>query len=374
LRSAQTGAVVAGLIVEPRFGWSGTGSIMSEVGWSAGPQFLDIPLVPGSGRQIPPWVLAGPVILRLQELLAALKPTYSIRQETRAAPRGRVLWPQYISNSLAKGTWGRLPCQFSDLGLEVRLRGYVRWAMEKLRLELNQVGRGDSTAAYLSQIASKVLMEVNDAPSRKPRSAELELSARSAIFSNEGIARGLQALGWIADERGLGGGQESDGLAWFLPLEVLWERYVESTIRREVAREGGDVSVGRLGQTVFPFQWKGAVSRSMTHLVPDMVVRSRKGVRIIDAKYKAHFADLDESSWFELTKSVRESHRADIHQILAYAGLYESKNITASLIYPLRKSTWENLKTRHRDVAVAELVAGGRQIRLELRGIPFGLT
>jgi len=52
LRSAQTGAVVAGLVVKPRFGWAGVGSVMSETGWVASPAFLDAPLVPGSARQV----------------------------------------------------------------------------------------------------------------------------------------------------------------------------------------------------------------------------------------------------------------------------------------------------------------------------------
>src|SRR5688572_27895126 len=69
LRSAQTGHVAAGLVVEPRFGWSGVGRVLTDTGWAASPQFLDGPLVPGSGREVPPWVLAGPVLIRLAELL-----------------------------------------------------------------------------------------------------------------------------------------------------------------------------------------------------------------------------------------------------------------------------------------------------------------
>ena len=83
LRSAQTRAVVAGLVVKPRFGWSGVGAIMSETGWAASPSFLDLPLVPGSARQVPPWVLAGPVLYRLQALLASVTPGYVARDEVR---------------------------------------------------------------------------------------------------------------------------------------------------------------------------------------------------------------------------------------------------------------------------------------------------
>jgi 5-methylcytosine-specific restriction endonuclease McrBC regulatory subunit McrC len=183
---------------------------------------------------------------------------------------------------------------------------------------------------------------------------------------------GLQALGWVADERGLGGGHEMDGLAWQLPLEQLWERYVESKIRDEVGREGGDIFLGRLGQTVFPLHWSSNTARSMTHLVPDIVVRRGRSVRIVDAKYKAHFADIDERMWMEISTDVREAHRADVHQVLAYASLYDAEEVTATLVYPLRFNTWEALRSRRRDAAFADLFHGSRRVRLELRGIPFG--
>jgi len=163
-----------------------------------------------------------------------------------------------------------------------------------------------------------------------------------------------------------------DGLAWHLPLEVLWERYVEARVRAEVGREGGELTVGRLGQTVFPLHWSTSSARSLTHLVPDIVVRRGRMVRIIDAKYKSHFADIDDQAWIKLSDEIRDAHRADIHQVLAYASLYEADDITASLVYPLRRNTWENLRERNRDCARAELFHGNRRIQLELIGLPFG--
>lgn len=115
LRSAQTGHVSAGLIVEPRFGWSGVGNVLSQTGWAAAPEFLEGPLVPGSGREVPPWVLAGPVIARIAELLGALKRGYHTREDSLRQPRGRILWDRYLTESLATGRWGSLPCRYPCL-------------------------------------------------------------------------------------------------------------------------------------------------------------------------------------------------------------------------------------------------------------------
>jgi len=88
LRSGTTGHVVAGYVVRPRFGWSGVGSILSETGWHSAPNILSMPLVPGSGREVPPWVLAGPVIARLRALLEQLKRGFDFKEATPQAPRG----------------------------------------------------------------------------------------------------------------------------------------------------------------------------------------------------------------------------------------------------------------------------------------------
>lgn len=372
LRSAQTGAVVAGLIVKPRFGWAGVGSVMSETGWAASPKFLELPLVPGSARQVPAWVLAGPVLWRLQALLSSMSPGYASREEVRQSPRGQVIWPRYISESLSRGSWQRIPCRFPDLTVDPIIRGNVRWAVDRIRSQLASADRGDPVCSMLVQLATRLVDLLTDARPIRPRSDQLERYARGRGLLDTVLKRGLQAPGWVADERGLGGGQEMDGLSWQLPLELLWERYVEAKVRDEVSREGGDISVGRLGQTVFPLHWSTNTARSISHLVPDIVVRRGKAVRVVDAKYKAHFAELDEQSWTRLTEDLREAHRADVHQVLAYASLYDAEDITATLIYPLRRPTWEALYGRGRDRAQAELFHGSRCVRLELRGLPFG--
>lgn len=372
LRSAQTGTVVAGLVVRPRFGWAGVGTVMSEIGWAASPRFLDLPLVPGSARQVPPWVLAGPVLLRLQALLAAITPGYEIRDEVRQAPRGRVLWPRYINECLNKGLWHRLPCRFPELAFDPLIRGNVRWAVERIRSELTRVGARESIAASLILLATKLLDQLTDVQAVRPRTDQLQRATLSRALADTVLKQGLQALGWVADERGLGGGQEMDGLSWQLPLEVLWERYVEAKVREEVQREGGELTLGRLGQTVFPLHWSTNTARSLTHLIPDIVVRKGRAIRVVDAKYKAHFAELDEQAWTKLTDDIREAHRADVHQILAYASLYEADDVTATLVYPLRESTWQALQSRRRDRARADLFHGSRRVRLELFGLPFG--
>ena len=63
---------------------------------------------------------------------------------------------------------------------------------------------------------------------------------------------------------------------------------------------------------------------------------------------------------------MRESHRADLHQALAYASLVDAKRVDTFLIYP---------QARDRDapqMAIAEIAAGELHVRVGLASIPFG--
>jgi hypothetical protein len=372
LRSSQSGRVAGGFLVQPRFGWAGVGRVLVSTGWAAAPEILDFPLVPGSGREVPPWVLAGPVLHRLTELLRRLRRAYRTDEQVLQKPRGHIVWNRYLSESFAHGRWAQLPCRFPDLGSDPLLRRMVRWAIERVRGELAAVGGTDYVARVLVAAADQLLDQLRDSVPLAPSRSQLDRLVSGERLVDASLRQGLEALGWIVDERGLGGGREMDGLAWAAPLDELWEHYVEASIRREASLRGGVVRVGRSRETVVPLEWTDPSHRSMGHLMPDVVVEYRDRVDVVDAKYKAHFAELDEQGWRAFTDDAREAHRADIHQVLAYASLFDAPEIRAVLVYPLRERTWRVLRDRNRDRSVAELFAGRRRVRLELRGLPFG--
>jgi len=374
LRSAQTGHVAGGFLVEPRFGWPGVGRVLVSTGWAAAPEILDFPLVPGSGREVPAWILAGPVLHRFDELLRTLRRGFRTEEEILQKPRGQIVWSRYLAESLTRGHWARLPCRFPDLGRDPLLRRMVRWGLERVRYDLAAAGGSDLVARLLVAVADKLLEQLSDVPPLVPSRSQLNRLTVADNAMAVSLRRGLEALAWIVEERGLGGGREMDGLAWAAPLNSLWERYVETVMRREASVQGGIVRVGRSRETLVPLDWSDPSHRSMGHLLPDIVVTYRARVDVVDAKYKAHLAELDEHGWRAFTEDTREAHRADVHQVLAYAALFEAPEVRAILIYPLRESTWRSLHARGRDVSVAELFSGRRRVRLELRGLPFGMA
>jgi len=376
LHSAVTGQVSGGVVVSPRFGWSGVGQVLTATGWGSGPEFLTLPLVPGSGREVPPWVLAGPVLRLLADLLANLRPGYRERNEVRSHPRGQIQWQTYLTHQLPTGRWHHLPCRFSELDTDSRLRQAVRWTLERLRGDLGVVGGTDPVALTLISQIARLLERVADVPARRPQRGELDRDIGGGALVSMALREGLRAMSWIVDERGLGGGRSSDGLAWILRLEQLWERYVEHLVRDEAARTGGRVRAGRLGETTVPLAWNNPSHRALGHLVPDFVVYRPDGIEIVDAKYKSHFADLDAVRWSALAEEAQASMRADIHQVLAYAATVTARTagerVTASLIYPVPHTLFALLKQQKRTLSLTVIPIGHRELNLQIVAVPFG--
>jgi hypothetical protein len=249
----------------------------------------------------------------------------------------------------------------------------VRWTLERLRSDLGASGGADPIALSLIAEILRVLEQFADVKARRPQRNELDSQTGSSPLNSSALREGLRAMGWIVDERGLGGGRTSDGLAWSLPLERLWERYVERTIRDEAARTVGIVRVGRLGETTIPLAWNDASHRSLGHLIPDFVVHRPGVVEIVDAKYKSHFAEIDANRWVALADEVQAAMRVDIHQILAYAATSgTADHVRATLIYPVRRELYAQLLQYQRTESQAQISVGSRQITLRMRAIAFG--
>lgn len=220
LVAPATRRVVAGVLVEPRFRWSGLGRVLSAVNFSVAPNLGSGPLVPGSGREIPAWLLAGPVIRRLEQLLVTRKPTFTPRREDRASPRGRIDWGTWSRRQVPAGRWTTLPCEFTDLGDDPDLMAAVRWTLMRLGDDLF-VMRDSIPARRLAERVRALLASVGDGHRRRP-------SSTVAPTFDPVVHEALEAMSWVADGRGLGGQHALDGLPWDLAVADVWEAWVRA--------------------------------------------------------------------------------------------------------------------------------------------------
>lgn len=348
--------VTAGVLIRPRFRWSALGEVLSGVGFAVAPSLGGGSLVPGSAREVPSWLIAGPVVRRLETLLARRRSTFIPRHEDRATPRGRVDWGEWARRHVPVGRWTSLPCEFSDLADDPDLMAAVRWTLVRL---------ADDLSPHVASVPGRLLTErvralqhdIGDGPVRRP-------SSTLASSLDGFVADALEAMGWVADERGLGGARALDGLAWDLEVADVWEAWVRHFAGALAPRLGlrppGHTEARR------PLRWEGGLT-SMASLAPDVGLVGDQRVVWIDAKYKAHLSLLARHGWRGTTALVREAHRADLHQALAYAALADVDRVDTVLLYPhLGQGDAEP------PTAVATVASGRRRVRLVLGAIPFG--
>ena len=348
--------VTAGVLVSPRFRWSALGEVLSGVAFSVAPTLGGGALVPGSAREVPSWLIAGPVVRRLETLVARRRSMFIARTETRATPRGRVDWGAWAQRQVPVGRWTSLPCEFSDLADDPDLMAAVRWTLARLVDDLSPHA-ASIPGRLLRERARALQHEIGEGPLRRP-------STTIAPAFDAFLADAFEAMGWVADERGLGGARALDGLAWDLEVADVWEAWVRgfaAVLAPQLGlRQPGFVESRR------PLRWEGGVA-SMGSLAPDVGLIGDHRVVWIDAKYKAHLSLLARHGWRGTTERVREAHRADLHQALAYAALVDVDRVDTVLLYP---------HLGHGDVApphaVATVASGRRRVRLVLGAIPFG--
>ena len=172
------------------------------------------------------------------------------------------------------------------------------------------------------------------------------------------LRRGLEAIEWTIDERGLAGLGDLQGLPWIMPMETFFEAWLETIGSFLVRKIGGNLKTGRRRETITPISWNPPFVGSQKYLLPDVIIEKENEIIILDAKYKEHWEEMNFNSWANLEEEIRERHREDLLQILAYSSVTDKKTITSCLIYPCKNTTWDSMISRERTFHKASLYAG----------------
>jgi 5-methylcytosine-specific restriction endonuclease McrBC regulatory subunit McrC len=189
-------------------------------------------------------------------------------------------------------------------------------------------------------------------------------------FRTEPFINGLQAIEWTIEERGLAGLSDREGIPWKMPMDQFFEAWVETVFRKVAQRTGGQIKVGRKRETTHPINWEPPYLGSQKSLVPDVWLEFDSATLIVDAKYKRHWEEL-QNPWSRVEEELREQHRNDLLQVLAYANLARTSKVIACLVYPCSPQNWASLRERGRLIHRAELTVGSRSLNLWLTALPM---
>lgn len=117
--------------------------------------------------------------------------------------------------------------------------------------------------------------------------------------------------------------------AWRIDGAELFERYVQHIFCEATQKTG--FGTGKVNPR-YPI--KGSIPKwGLSYLEPDLIIESKRGLFIVDAKYKSHMLNLTHSG-----ADLKESFRHDLHQLLAYSAIVSSQKELpingAMLVYP----------------------------------------
>ena len=150
---------------------------------------------------------------------------------------------------------------------------------------------------------------------------------------------GLQAIEWTAEERGLAGLSDLEGIPWTMPMNEFFEAFVETVLQLVARRLGAQLKVGRRRETTHPINWSPAFVGSQRSLIPDLWLEWQGTTLIVDAKYKRHWQEMQHNSWSSVEQEIREQHRNDLFQVLAYGNLASTQRVVACLLFPCRPTS-----------------------------------
>ncbi len=145
-------------------------------------------------------------------------------------------------------------------------------------------------------------------------------------------------------------------VAWRIDMAMLFERYIQYIVSKSLWGLDGKVLsnskiLGR-GQIA---PW------GLRHLEPDMIIKINSNIYMADAKYKSHSYNKNRYSDF-----LKETHRSDLHQLLAYCSFSPKKDKVGFLFYPSKTFCFRKVNYFERFDGVNNTVY--------LIEIPFGIN
>jgi 5-methylcytosine-specific restriction endonuclease McrBC regulatory subunit McrC len=203
-----------------------------------------------------------------------------------------------------------------------------------------------------------------------PTAVNLQMWMRRPMRTDH-FLEGLQAIEWTVEERGLAGLSDLQGLPWKMPMDQFFEAWIETIFASVARKTGGQIKTARQRMTIHAINWQPTYLGSQKSLVPDIWIEWDSTTLIVDAKYKRHGEELNQHSWSRVEEDLRENHRTDLFQVLAYANLARTPTVVACLIYPCSEQTWKSLEQNGRLIHKATISAGLRSVHLWLAAVPI---
>lgn len=273
------------------------------------------------------------------ELLVGAERRYVQREDNLRTVKGRLRMRQHIAHNAAHRE--RFFCAYEELGVDTALNRVFKATCRALL---------DATQASATLVALRdclaALEDVADTLDPTPLFAHVHITRQSERFRE---LYGFCQLVWLQRSPTIRAGQTRT-FSLLFDMNVVFERFIAGFLRRYVmpSLPGFELFPQATQHQLHLFDRAG---KGVLRLEPDLLLRRPDGAwLVIDTKWKR-------------TSGLRESKRADLYQLFAYAKRYQAA--TSLLLYPhMPEAADEDLALVTDDGGAGPQSVGTRFVRL----------
>jgi hypothetical protein len=318
LRASDTGKQIGDFVVMPRFigrdRFEDYIEILNLLGTEISPEAIDsLSLASGKNFRPPLYLEAVKFIASLEKLIMRSWRKFDNIEKVSTQPTGQINWNKYINQEYKVEKRLKFPVRSNILNKFHSEYAEIRYVFDICKSELlsaNTPQRIKNTLRNRLNFLEEQLYH------HKPKTTN-KISIR--FTDNPNIKACKVQANKILNYKLV------DSTAWRVDFSDVFEKFIQH-IFKEVAKETG----GRLYSN---FKFHSRTSKhffwELKHVEPDAIYQKENYLVFIDAKYKSNLYNK-----FDQSETLKEDHRHDLHQIMAYSSFSKTDFKFGFLCYP----------------------------------------
>jgi len=348
LRASDTGKQIGDFVVMPRFTerdrFEDYIEILNLLGTEISPEVVDsLPLASGKNFRPPLYLEAVKFIAALEKLTMRPWRKFDNIEKVSSQPTGQINWTKYTNNEYKVENRLKFPARTNVLSEFHSEYSEIRYVFDICKSELLSA---NTPQRIKNTLRTKLSFLEERLYHHKPKATNkiiIRFSDSPAVKACKEQANRILNFNLV------------DSTAWRVDFSDVFEKFIQH-IFKEAAKETG----GRLFSN---FKFHSRTSKyypwELMHVEPDAIYHKENVLVFIDAKYKSNLYNK-----FNQSEVLKEDHRHDLHQIMAYTSFSKTSSKFGFLCYPSDKIELKVIKYQNGiNEVVSEILIMGVPLR-----------
>lgn len=318
LRAPDTGKQIGDFVVKPRFSghdrYEEYIEILNLLGKEISPEIVDsLPLASGANFRPPLYLEATKFISSLEKLIKSNWRKFDNIKSYSDAPIGRVNWSKYFNESFKVENRQKFPIKKNVLSEFHSEYSEIRYVFDICKRELLS---SNTPLRIKSTIRSRLEFLEEKLYNHKPKKTTnviLKFADNPVIINCKEQANRILHHNLL------------NSTAWRVDYSDVFEKFIQYVFKQVAKKTGGKL----YSNYKFHSRTNKYYAWELKHIEPDAIYQKDNLLIFIDAKYKSHLYNK-----FGKSEQLKDDHRHDLHQIMAYSSFSNTSSKFGFLFYP----------------------------------------